>query len=181
MKYNRTVVLGNGEKLILRSGEPGDAQELLAVFNRTHEETDFMLTYADENSFTVEQEENFLRERLNSPNEIEILAVLGGKVVGSAGIESLGSKEKIRHRAEFGIGILKDCWGLGIGRALTEACIECAREAGYSQLELEVAAENGRAVSLYERAGFTEFGRNPLGFIKRGGEAQSLILMRLEL
>ena len=32
--------------------------------------------------------------------------------------------------------------GIGIGRALTEACIECARAAGYVQLELEAVAEN---------------------------------------
>ncbi len=62
-----------------------------------------------------------------------------------------------------------------------EACIECAREAGYLQLELEVVAENERAVEMYRRAGFIEYGRNPKGFRLRTGEYQELIDMRLEL
>ena len=106
--------------------------------------------------------------------------LLNGKVVGSAGIEPLGDKEKLRHRADFGIAVEKAYWGKGIGRALTLACIECAKQAGFSQLELEVVAENAAAVRLYEAAGFREYGRNPRGFLSRRGW-QELVLMRLEL
>ena len=34
-----------------------------------------------------------------------------------------------------GISIDRAYWGLGIGRALVEASVECARRAGYAQLE----------------------------------------------
>ena len=30
----------------------------------------------------------------------------------------------------MGISILKEYWGLGLGKALSEACILCAKEAG---------------------------------------------------
>lgn len=70
---------------------------------------------------------------------------------------------------------------MGIGRALVIACIECAKEAGYSQLELEVVSENRNAIALYESIGFTEFGRNPRGFRSRYQGWQELISMRLEL
>ena len=72
-------------------------------------------------------------------------------------------------------------WGLGIGRALTEACIECAKKAGYAQLELEVVAENKSALALYKSVGFVEYGRNPKGFRSRLTGWQELVLMRLEL
>lgn len=85
------------------------------------------------------------------------------------------------HRAEFGISILKEYWGLGIGRALMEACIHCAKTAGYAQLELEVVAENARAIFMYQTAGFVEYGRNPKGFRSRNAGYQELISMRLEL
>ena len=98
-----------------------------------------------------------------------------------AGIACVGPKEKTRHRAEFGISVDKDFWGLGIGRALTEACIECARAAGYLQMELEVVAENEKALSLYRSLGFVEYGRNPRGFRSRLTGWQELLLMRLEL
>lgn len=94
---------------------------------------------------------------------------------------AVGRKDKIRHRADFGIGIEKDYWGLGIGRVLTEACIESAKKAGYAQLELEVVADNKAAISLYQRVGFCEYGRNPMGFRSRNTGWQELVLMRLVL
>ena len=75
----------------------------------------------------------------------------------------------------------KAYWGLGIGRALTEACIECAGAAGYVQLELEAVAENKSALALYRSVGFQEYGRNPKGFRSRLTGWQELVLMRLEL
>ena len=80
-----------------------------------------------------------------------------------------------------GIGIAKEFWGLGIGRALTEACIECAGKAGYTQLELEVMASNFNAVALYKNVGFTEYGRNPRGFNSRTDGYRELIYMKLEM
>ena len=100
--------------------------------------------------------------------------------MGSAGIGCVGRREKTRHRAEFGISVDKAYWGLGIGRALTEACIECAKKAGYAQLELEVVAENRSAIGLYESVGFVEYGRNPKGFRSRLTGWQEVVLMRLE-
>ena len=70
---------------------------------------------------------------------------------------------------------------MGIGRVLTEVCIDCARRAGYAQLELDVVADNERAMSLYRRAGFVEYGRNPRGYRSAASGYQELVHMRLEL
>ena len=181
MKYNKIISLKDGRECCLRNGTENDAQEVLDVFNLTHAETDYLLTYPDENSFTVEQEGAFLKAKTESSNEIEIIAVVDGKFAGTAGIDAVGNKYKIKHRAEFGIGIAKEFWGLGIGRALTEACIECAKEAGYAQLELSVVADNERAIALYEKEGFVEYGRNPRGFLSRTSGFQELVYMLLAL
>ena len=111
----------------------------------------------------------------------QLLAEVDGAVVGSAGIGCVGRREKTRHRARFGISVDKAYWGLGIGRALTEACIECAKTAGYVQLELEAVAENEHALALYRSVGFAEYGRNPKGFRSRISGWQAVVLMRLEL
>ena len=156
MQYNREIKLKDGRICILRSGTEADGQAARDNFNLVHAQTDYLLTYPEENSFTAFQEAQFLKKKAESSNEIEILAEIDGRVVGMAGIASLGSKEKIRHRAEFGISVDQAYWGLGIGRALTDACIECAKTAGYAQLELEAVAENANALRLYESAGFVE-------------------------
>ena len=181
MTFNKTVTLKDGRSCLLRNGVANDGQAVLDVFNRTHEETDYLLTYSDENSFTVSQEGDFLQRQTESANAVEIIAVVDGVVAGTAGIDALGMRDKIKHRAVFGIAIAKEFWGLGIGKYLMEACIECAREAGYLQLELEVVAGNERAVEMYKKAGFIEYGRNPKAFRLRTGEYQELIDMRLEL
>ena len=181
MEYNNSVTLKDGRACTLRNGTALDGQALLDEFNLTHEQTDFLLTYPGEHSYTAEQEAAFLQEKTDSADEIELLAELDGEVVGCAGINCVGRKEKIRHRAEFGISVDKAYWGLGIGRALTEACIECAKKAGYIQLELEVVAENRSAIGLYESAGFVEYGRNPKGFLSRFTGWQEVVLMRLDM
>ena len=181
MEYNSTVTLKNGRICRLRNGTASDGQALLDEFNLTHEQTDYLLTHPGEHSYTAEQEADFLQAKTDSADEIELLAELGGEVVGCAGINCVGRKEKIRHRAEFGISVDKAYWGLGIGRALTEACIECAKKAGFAQLELEVVAENRSAIALYESVGFVEYGRNPKGFHSRFTGWQEVVLMRLDM
>lgn len=181
MKYDKMVRLKDGRECRLRNGTATDGQAVLDTFNRAHAETDYLMTYPDEPGFSVEQESQWLQERTDSERDIELVAELDGRIVGTAGIEAVGTQEKVRHRAEFGISIERAHWGLGIGRALTEACIECARNAGYAQLELDVVANNASAVALYRSTGFVEYGRNPLGFRSRTSGWQELVLMRLEL
>ena len=181
MKYEQKITLKNGKTALLRNGVEDDGKAVFENFNQTHAETDYQLTYPDENSFDPQQEGQFLAEKTASENEIEIIALVDGTVAGTAGIEAVGTKYKVRHRAEFGISILKQYWGLGLGKALTEACIQCAKQAGYAQLELNVVAENTRAIALYQKEGFVEFGRNPDGFRSRTSGAQELVYMLRKL
>ena len=181
MKYNQKVILKNGKEALLRNGEGADGAAVYEIFNLAHAETDYLLSYPDENSFDPEEEAKYLDEKTNSPNEIEVIAIIDGKIAGTAGIEAVGTKYKVKHRADFGISILKEYWGLGLGKALTKACIQCARDAGYEQLELNAVNENERALSLYRSLGFVEFGRNPKGFKSRTSGYQELVYMLLEL
>lgn len=181
MKYNKEIVLKDGRTCLLRNAAGTDAEAVLDNFNKVHAETDFLLSYPDEKGFSAEEEAEFLANKETSSSEAELCSIIDGKIAGLAGISSIGSREKIRHRAEFGISVEKEFWGLGIGRALTEACIKCAKDAGYRQLELEVVAENSSAIALYESLGFREYGRNPRGFHSRYFGWQELVLMRLSL
>lgn len=181
MEYSQQIVLKNGKTAILRNGVEADGSAVLENFNLTHAETDYLLSYPDEINFDSEKEGQFLKQKAESANEIEIIAFVDGKVAGTAGLDAVGTKYKVRHRAEFGISVGKEYWGLGIGRALLEACIKCAKEAGYAQLELSVVAENVRALALYQKAGFVEYGRNPRGFHSRISGFQEVISMLLAL
>lgn len=181
MNYEKTVLLKDGQKCLLKSAAGADGEAVYDLFNLTHGQTEYLLSYPDENRFTVSQERDYLAEKAENPRAVEICAWVDGCLTGTAGIEPVGDKDKVRHRAEFGINVDQAHWRRGIGRALTEACIQCARQAGYAQLELDVVSANGGAVALYRSLGFEEYGRNPKGFRTRGGQWQELVLMRLEL
>lgn len=181
MKYHKIIMLKNNRECCLRSGDEKDGPAVLENFSLTHSQTDYLLSYPDENSFDAVEEGRLLERKAESGNEAEIIAAVGDQVAGTAGIEAIGTKYKVRHRARFGISVAKEFWGLGIGRALMNACIECAVNAGYEQLELDVAAENTRAISMYKKAGFVEYGRNPKGFKSRSAGFQELIYMKLDL
>ena len=181
MKFSEKFIAKNGKEVYIRNGTATDGSALLENFNITHAETDYLLSYPDENQADSEQESRFLERKEKSPNEIELIALVDGRIVANAGIDAIGRYYKVAHRADFGISVLKEYWGLGIGHALFEICIQCAKDAGYTQLELEVVADNTRAVSLYKKAGFVAYGRNPKGFHSRTAGYQEVVLMRLEL
>ena len=181
MEYRKTVILKDGRECILRSGTAADAPAVLDNFILTHGQTDYLTSYPDEIRFTLEQEADLLAKKAAAPRELELLAEVDGKIAGTAGFHSLGSYDKVKHRAGFGISLDEAYWGLGIGRAMTRACVECAREAGYLQLELEAVAANEKAIMLYKTEGFKEYGRNPMGFCSRINGFQETVLMRLEL
>ena len=181
MKYQKTITLKDGRECVLRNGTAADAQAMLDIFLLTHDQSDFLASYADECTHTVEGEARFLQGQADSEDGIEILAEIDGTVIGTAGINCVRRTSKTRHRAMFGISVDKRYWRLGVGRALTAACIECAKAAGYAQVELSVVADNAHAIALYESFGFTEYGRNPLGFRSRQTGWQELVDMRLVL
>ena len=94
MKYNKTITLKNGMECCLRNGTEKDGQAVFENFNLTHGQTDFLLSYPDENSFDAAQEGRFLEEKSASKNEAEILALVDGRVVGTAGIEAVGKNTR---------------------------------------------------------------------------------------
>ena len=181
MEYREIIALKDGRACVLRQGTAQDAEGVLRNFVLNHAQTDFLTTYPDENTFTVEQEEKYLQTKADSPDEVELVAEVDGVIVGQAGIARVGRADKVKHRATFGISVDIHYWHLGIGRALTRACIALAQQAGYLQLELEAVADNERALALYESEGFVEYGRNPRGFISRLTGWQVLVYMRREL
>ena len=90
MKYDETISLKDGRTLRLRNGFEQDARAALEIFILGHEQTDYLLSYPDENDMTVDEEAQFLAKKAASADEIELLAYIGDRIVGLAGIEKIG-------------------------------------------------------------------------------------------
>ena len=74
MKYSQQITLKNGSIAILRNGTQADGSAVLDHFNQTHAETDYLLSYPDENSIDSEKEGQFLEQKTASTHEIELIA-----------------------------------------------------------------------------------------------------------
>ena len=98
MHYNHTITLKNSVLCTLRNADFADGAAVLEVFLLTHAQTDNLLSYPDENTFTANDEAMYLKEKSDSQDEIEILAEIDGKVVGTAGISKIGKHSPL---AEF--------------------------------------------------------------------------------
>ena len=79
------------------------------------------------------------------------------------------------------VGVAAGARRAGVGRALMTAAMRLAREAGASEMFLEVDTANLSAITLYERLGFARSGLRK-GYYDRGaaGFADALV-MRLDL
>ena len=94
MQYFKIIKLKNGKNCLLRNGTAQDGQAMLDIFILTHEQTDNLLTYPDEITFTAEDEADFLQRKADSANEIEILAEVDGEIAGTAGINQKSPDRK---------------------------------------------------------------------------------------
>lgn len=155
----KAVTLKDGRSLTLRSPEEADAEGMLAYLRKTAGETDHLLRTPEEVTLTPEEEKAYLRGVLDSPRSMMICAFSGPEPIGCVSFRPAGDRQRVRHRAECGIALFRDYWGLGLGSLLMREMLREAGNAGYEQMELTVYADNGRAIRLYERLGFRAWGR----------------------
>lgn len=148
-------------EIILRSAEEKDAESLLDFLKITAAETPFLLREPDEITLSIEQEQDFIKAKKDSENEILLIAEIEGKHIGNCSLMSVGGFRRYRHRCEVAIALYQEYCGLGIGKAMLEMLLDIAKQVGYEQAELEVIANNKSAIALYEKLGFQKYGTFP--------------------
>ena len=149
----KEIRLKDGRTGQLRSPKTEDAPQMLAYLALTAGETPYLIRYPEECTETLEQEAAFLKQMADSPIDMMIICEVDGKIAGNCRLARHG-RIKTRHRAGVAIALKKEFWGLGIGTAMFEEMILCARNWGVTQLELEVIDGNERAMGMYRKMGF---------------------------
>ncbi len=157
---SKEVTLKNNIKAIFRSPIKEDAVAMMEYLRKTCSETNFLTREPEEAMMPIENEERFLNNILKSESDLMITCEIDGKIIGNCNLNRF-SKMRMKHRAEIGIAVFKDYWGLGIGSFMLGELIRIANEQGIKQLELEVIKNNERAIKLYEKFGFITVGEKP--------------------
>lgn len=175
-----TFQLKNGREVFLRSPEEKDANAMLQYLKMVAEETDFLVRYPEEITKTVEEEAVFLQGQLAAERSFMLSAFDGNRIVGNVSINAVGSQQKLRHRASVGIAVIKECWGLGLGRQFMMLAEEQAYRCGYEQIELGVYENNVAARSLYTQLGYEETGQTPHAFrLQKGTYVDEIMMVKM--
>ena len=157
----KIIQLKDNKECVLRAPKEEDAAALIDLLKCVCDETPFLVSEADEIQYTIEGEKAFIRKFNESLYDFMIIIEIDGKIVGNCSIMPVANKRKEIHRCELGIAIMKDYWGLSIGRQVIEHAQRIAKVMGYEQIELDVVSGNTRAIALYSQLGFKEVGNIP--------------------
>lgn len=95
-----------------------------------------------------------------------LVAMIAGKVVGGAGIAPFLHYSDICELKK--LFLLPSSQGLGIGKTLTQTCLNFAVEQGYQQCYLDTLSSMQAAIGLYERCGFRHLSQPFAGTLHGG-------------
>lgn len=138
----------------IREAIPDDAAAILEVLRIIGRETPFLVMDEKGMEMTPEEMSENLANLYESTNNVLMVALADGEVIGTASVKA-AAKKRMEHIGEIGISILKDYWGFGLGSLMMEELILWAQESGIiRRLELTVQHRNQRAVHVYEKIGF---------------------------
>lgn len=118
----------------------------------------------------LEAAQVFVEANLREGNP-HFVAHEGGRIVGWCDIKRSG-RPVHAHCGVMGMGVVADCRGAGIGRALLGA----TRAAGLLRVDLDVRAANTPAIALYERMGFRHEGRKVAAYNVDGAFDDLLVM-----
>ncbi|QMV16812.1 Spermidine N(1)-acetyltransferase [Vibrio spartinae] len=84
----------------------------------------------------------------------QYVALLDGEIVGHIGFEICKNPRR-RHVGSFGMGVKDNVQGRGVGSQLLTTVVELSDKwLNLRRLEVEVYADNERAINLYKKFGF---------------------------
>ncbi len=175
----------NGKDFLFRFPEQGDTLQMVEYSNEFNAESEFTL---------------FPEERINSTDAQVYLARIIGKIerhesiylfVFCKNVDKLRLAGRIninlepglqQHLGELGISIREEYRNIGLGTTLIELAIEVAKRwlSGLEIIQLTTFSTNQRALHLYQKLGFKEFGRLPKG-VKRSDQYQDFVYMWREI
>jgi ribosomal protein S18 acetylase RimI-like enzyme len=168
--FVRIVYQGKTKKgldIVVRYPEKGDGQKMREYINELSKERTF-IRYQGEQE-TLENESKYLDSILKNIEEkrsVHLFVFYNDSLISASDIKMMDKTEK--HIGVFGIAVLKEFRGQGLGKFLMDLVFEEARKnlKGLKIVTLEVYAKNSIARRIYQNFGFKEYGLLPNGIVR---------------
>ena len=155
MKFQaKSFLLKNNLEVSIQICGKSDAEELIKTLKIYVGDSEYIPMNPDEFKLTVEEEEKYIQDYIDSENSILLVAKYKGKIVGN--IDVTGSKrDAMKHTAMIGMGMMKEWRNIGLGKALMDCAINWAEQNPIlEKLWLEVFADNESGMALYKKMWF---------------------------
>jgi RimJ/RimL family protein N-acetyltransferase len=149
-----TLQMKSGEIYEVRNLAYDDAENLHKFFCQSALESTHTLHYKERN-IPVSKLQERIKQSLESPCDLYIGAFDQGKIIAQLFFRVAHPDHPwVKHIGEFGMTVLKEYWGQGIGSALLEHMEGFAKNIGVTRIEAKVRALNERGIALYKKSGY---------------------------
>jgi RimJ/RimL family protein N-acetyltransferase len=143
----------NNVRYNIRSAIEKDAKNLSEVRLQIDGETENLdrqqgEAYIDELGF-----KQIIKDDTESKSNLFLVAEVDDRIVGFSRCEGNNLK-RTSHKVEFGVCVLRDYWGYGMGKNLLKETIDWADSHNIKKISLSVLETNEKARKLYESYGF---------------------------
>lgn len=136
-----------------RSAIHKDAKELSEIRLQIDGETENLDREKGEAFIDVRGFEQLIKVDTESERNLFLVVVVDDKIVGFSRCEG-NTLKRFAHKVGFGVAVLKDYWGYGMGKNLLQQSISWADSNGIKKMTLQVLEKNKKAIYLYETLGF---------------------------
>lgn len=159
----RQVTLRDGRVVLIREGVPDDSPALLSYMRGCLPDiSPFVGMDVDEFTHTEESEREWLAQQQATDGALVLFALDGERIVGITNCSCNTTRKRVAHIGHIGMSADKSYWGSGLGSAMLGAMVQWAeRHPVLELLDLDVFADNERALKLYRKLGFIEIGKVP--------------------
>lgn len=131
-----------------------DAKDIISLIAKADTETLFLAREPGEFTTTLEREKEIINSVIKDTDHTWFVAEYDKKLVGQCSIGLIRRYQRYRHRAEVAFVIIDEYCNLGIGGKLMEQCLSWCQLHNVEQVELQVVANNERAIKMYQDFGF---------------------------
>jgi RimJ/RimL family protein N-acetyltransferase len=167
---------GKMEEIVIRFPKKSDLEQTWKFYNKVIKETEFLSNFKPVSRKREKEWLEKMLEGMRKKNTALLFAESKGKIVGSCQIDNEIS-DMNKHIGNYGICILREFSGFGIGTKLTELVLQLAKKEMRTEIaKLSVYHKNRIAMELYKKTGFRHAGKIPRGG-KRGARYMDMIIM----
>ncbi|UNP78863.1 GNAT family N-acetyltransferase [Bacillus nitratireducens] len=143
----------NGLTYTIRSAAETDAEQLSEIRVQIDGETENMDREAGEGFIDKIGFQKIIKTDSEEMKNLFLVAEVHNRIVGFSRCEGSNLK-RLSHKVEFGVCILREFWGYGMGKSLLQQSIQWADENEVKKIALQVLETNEKAIQLYKKLGF---------------------------